>query len=473
LTGGEGVWRWLPTAIILLNLTIFGATVWTVTLHLRGKIRQQIASRDGEIFQAVTALDAETAKGEPSPLGLEDPTEQMAMLLRTSRLRGVVAARLFTPQGKPVIAFPVYVQPGIISAALLDQLSPGKAIAQFQPAALAQDHFLPDLMPPETLRLPTPLLEVTLPLRPKNSRKMVGVAQLVIDGRSIAAEYEELDRHLTNQAILAFGAGAILIASSMLWAFGRLRRSLRQLQERTHSLQRANQELALAAKTTAVGAVTAHLIHGLKSPLYGLYSLMSTQAGRPNQTTQTEWAAALATTRQLQTMVDEVAHLLRNEHELNRTESDVRQVLDMAQARVAAAAQASQVDCVTSINLSARLSNRQSSLVVLILENLLRNAIQASRPGSHVTISAERQGAELHLEVTDQGSGIPAERVAQLFLPGFSSKLNGLGIGLAISRQLAIHLEGHLELKRNSKAGCCFVLVLPIGQPPLSGQAGV
>src|SRR5262249_49453917 len=103
-----------------------------------------------------------------------------------------------------------------------------------------------------------PLLEVSIPLHSANSQELVGVAQFVLDGKAVAAEFETLDRNLLRQAALAFLAGGGLLGVVLGLGFHQLQRVNRLLSERTQSLLKANQELALAAKTSAVGAVTAH-----------------------------------------------------------------------------------------------------------------------------------------------------------------------------------------------------------------------
>ncbi len=124
-----------------------------------------------------------------------------------------------------------------------------------------------------------PLLEVNIPIHAPGQTNLVAAAQLILDGRGIGQEFAALDRHLLAQAAGAFLVSAIIVVVTLLWAFGRLRRIQRRLEEQATTLRRANQELALAAKTSAVGAVTAHLIHGLTNPLFGLRNYVVARAG--------------------------------------------------------------------------------------------------------------------------------------------------------------------------------------------------
>jgi len=85
--------------------------------------------------------------------------------------------------------------------------------------------------------------------------------------------------------------------------------------------------------------------------------------------------------------------------------------------------------------------------VRVVLENLLRNACEAARrqPGGWVKATVEEQARQIVVTVVDNGPGIPAELVGQLFQPFVSQKPGG-GIGLALARRLARACGGEVEL---------------------------
>lgn len=71
------------------------------------------------------------------------------------------------------------------------------------------------------------------------------------------------------------------------------------------------------------------------------------------------------------------------------------------------------------------------------IDNLLRNAVEASTPGSSVDVRVSMFEAHAVIDVEDGGPGIPPERVSELFEPFFTTKPGGTGLGLAISRTIA------------------------------------
>ncbi|MEH3159054.1 MAG: ATP-binding protein [Sphingomonas taxi] len=100
-----------------------------------------------------------------------------------------------------------------------------------------------------------------------------------------------------------------------------------------------------------------------------------------------------------------------------------------------------------------------------ILVNLIQNALDAVRggPSPRVTIAAERLDAErVAVRIADNGPGIDAALDDTLFTPFASAKPEGLGLGLAIARDIAREFGGELTLAASARTGATFRLVLRV-----------
>ena len=98
-----------------------------------------------------------------------------------------------------------------------------------------------------------------------------------------------------------------------------------------------------------------------------------------------------------------------------------------------------------------------------VLINLIRNAVDAAGETAdpRVAVGWSRVRGELELTVTDNGPGLASD--ANLFVPFFTTKPTGSGIGLALSRQIVEAHNGSLELRnREEGSGCVAMVRLPL-----------
>jgi signal transduction histidine kinase len=452
-----GVWPWTAIA---LTLAVFGATVWFVTLKLEAEVRRQTVARDGEVLQAVMVMQQLAEQEEDSTFTPRDEAAQFQLLLKASRLKGVMGARLYDPQGRFVAAFPEYVPPASLAEKDLAELR------RLRPVSRLDDGKHPWLasasgQSAESLA-DLPVLEVIAPIHESNRRELLGVAQFITDGRTVAERLKTLHDALLLQALLVFVVGSGLISVSLGWTMNRLQR-------RTLQLVRANRELALAAKTAAVGAISAQLIHGLKSPLFGLQSLLSGRA--EDSEPDPAWQSALRAMRRMRETINRVMGMLRDQEGLEHLDRPAEQLAaDLRRSLGPLAAEKGvrlEIGPAPDVELPAQVSN----LVQIILTNLLQNAIEATPDNQCVCLTTTRTpGGDLLFAVRDEGSGLSRLAREGLYLPCESAKESGGGVGLSISRQLAVHLNGDLRLRSTGPGGSVFEFQLPASK--LGGEAG-
>jgi signal transduction histidine kinase len=107
-----------------------------------------------------------------------------------------------------------------------------------------------------------------------------------------------------------------------------------------------------------------------------------------------------------------------------------------------------------------------------ILLNLLGNAIKYTPDGGAVSLSCDFDESHVRIHVRDTGAGIPADRLTYIFEPFVQGEraLNrpheGVGLGLAISRELAAAMHGELSVLSEVGRGSTFTLTLPRGDGP-------
>jgi nitrogen fixation/metabolism regulation signal transduction histidine kinase len=103
-------------------------------------------------------------------------------------------------------------------------------------------------------------------------------------------------------------------------------------------------------------------------------------------------------------------------------------------------------------------------LIAQLLINLLRNGAEAAvghaeRPRLSLTAHRNRQGRAV-IEVSDNGPGVPPDKVDEIFLPFFTTKATGTGVGLSLARQVALAHGGSLTYLPNDAGGATFRIVI-------------
>lgn len=106
-------------------------------------------------------------------------------------------------------------------------------------------------------------------------------------------------------------------------------------------------------------------------------------------------------------------------------------------------------------------------LIYRLVYNLVENAIKYNFSDGTVTVTATQQNSQLHLTVEDTGNGIPEELKERIFEPFFrldksrSRELGGVGLGLALVREIVRVHNGSILVKNNANSGTTFEVIFP------------
>lgn len=88
-----------------------------------------------------------------------------------------------------------------------------------------------------------------------------------------------------------------------------------------------------------------------------------------------------------------------------------------------------------------------------VIENLLKNALDAMEGKGTITISIRENTSDIYIDVSDTGKGIQKQHVNQVFKPGFTTKKRGWGLGLSLSKRIIEQFHGGELFVKNSEPG--------------------
>lgn len=106
--------------------------------------------------------------------------------------------------------------------------------------------------------------------------------------------------------------------------------------------------------------------------------------------------------------------------------------------------------------------NGDKNQLLRVINNLLKNALQAiSHTDGKILISTKIEGEDIIIRIKDNGSGIPEEQIEKMFVPYFTTKNTGTGLGLSMVKQIIENHGGTIAFETEKGKGTCFTIKLP------------
>jgi signal transduction histidine kinase len=254
--------------------------------------------------------------------------------------------------------------------------------------------------------------------------------------------------------VFSFGAGVILIA------FAIARVAVRESRRAEGYVQ----EIYRRASLTEIAA---ELVHDLRNPLMALRANAKALLVSPDQAA--EIAAELdrdivALNQKLSGFLDLTRH--RDEH-YGPTDLDV---LIRDAARLAEPVVRSQgLGIELAITEGLPRPSLQGGAIRDALLNLLVNAAQSGQGSGVIRVEAAATRDGLRIRVEDRGRGIEPNDLARVFVPFFTTRVGGNGLGLSIVRRIVEAHHGRIRIENRAGGGVRVTLILPLEQPEIPG----
>jgi len=233
------------------------------------------------------------------------------------------------------------------------------------------------------------------------------------------------------------------------------------VEERTKELQEAQEELIRKEKLAMLGQLSGGVGHELRNPLgvisNAVYYLKMVLPDADE--TVKDYLETISS--EVERSTDIVSDLL----DLSRSRPAEREQVEVAELLAQVIDRQNPPEKVKVINkIGSDLPplHVDSRQIGQVIENLVTNAYQAMPEGGTVSFQAKAEKDKLFIFITDTGCGISPENIAKLFEPLFTTRARGIGLGLAVSRNLAEANGGSIEVESEEGKGSTFTAILPI-----------
>lgn len=226
-------------------------------------------------------------------------------------------------------------------------------------------------------------------------------------------------------------------------------------------LETSQTNLNRAAKLAVVGEMAAALSHEVRTPLGILRSSADVLKREPQLSKEGHEVLGfmVSETERLNNLVSSLIDAARPRLPV-MTEFDLTALINKTIAMLGAQAQAKNI----SLQFNAKkmvIIHADSHQITQVLMNLLINAIQILPQEGKVEVNLTEQNQQLELSVADSGAGIAPESQAQIFEPFFTQRAGGVGLGLAVVRQIVQAHGGDIRYQTSIDGGAQFIITLP------------
>jgi signal transduction histidine kinase len=260
----------------------------------------------------------------------------------------------------------------------------------------------------------------------------------------------------------------VAIAAIILF-FHRIQRLYRRmeadhhyLEETSHEILALNREMEALVMERTMSEMALGMAHGIRNPLQviGGFSqrlLKKTDAADPSRV----WASAISEeAKRIEHMVERFETLARRKTSFFAQEDlnlILRATLDLLRPEL----RAKNLTLVREFCREPLVGRLNKHLLKVALAHLLRNAMEATRPGGTIMVRTSTEKNFAVLVIQDTGRGMPSEVVEKVFVPFYTTKLGGTGLGMVFVRQIVDEHRGTISLDSKLGRGTTVTIRLP------------
>jgi signal transduction histidine kinase len=286
---------------------------------------------------------------------------------------------------------------------------------------------------------------------------------LYINFSQLTLEWPEISILLSRVTFLAMVAIlANTLAEDLRDQSEKNRRTAEELARANEQLQKAEEAMRRSDRLAALGQLSAGLAHELRNPL----GTIKASAEMLQRSVASENEVAREVSGFIASEVDRTNSLITRfldfarPLELRLDKADLAQTLDRAVA--AAERESARVAIYKNFDPEIPPFPFDAELLERVFFNLIVNASQATQPGGAVTVKTRAADGNVEVAVIDRGSGIEPKNLDNIFNPFFTTKPQGVGLGLAIVSKIVDQHGGKIAVESEPGKGSVFHVFLPI-----------
>jgi PAS domain S-box-containing protein len=225
-------------------------------------------------------------------------------------------------------------------------------------------------------------------------------------------------------------------------------------------VKRLQEQMELRERLIALGEMSAGIAHELRNPMAVISGYLNLLSKKTSASSQTIIRDITSEINGMNRIIGDLLTFARPAS-LNRVKVNIKELIDGCIANVLQATGAdSRITFV--VNVDAIEISVDEVLMRQAFSNLIQNAVEAMPEGGTITL-ATTVNREVKIIIHDTGLGIPAAELKKIFLPFFTTKDRGVGLGLALVHKIILSHGGRIEAESTEGQGTAFAVTLPKG----------
>lgn len=226
---------------------------------------------------------------------------------------------------------------------------------------------------------------------------------------------------------------------------------------------RLQQQLREVEQLTGIGQMAANVAHEIRNPLIavGGFARQLHEEMDPDDPRREHTRVILEEVTRLEQILREQLTLERHLQPVLRP-VDINQIIKDVRKLVSHGILSSGVRLVGDLGEGIPVTMGDANQLKQAFLNIINNAIQSMPEGGTVTVATQQLGQHIIVTITDTGHGIPEEVMSKLFVPFFTTRKTGSGLGLAVTRRIIENHGGRIDIESGVGRGTSFIITLPI-----------
>jgi signal transduction histidine kinase len=222
-----------------------------------------------------------------------------------------------------------------------------------------------------------------------------------------------------------------------------------------------------------VGTIAAQVAHEVRNPLGSItlnLDLITKEIQRLAGTNHQPAQEGLTLAKEMREEVHRIQRVIEDYlrfarlPKLRRKPLNLNEFLEQKLAFMGSAFENARVRLHTDFDANVKEVNADAEQLWQALLNLVRNSLEAMPAGGTLAISTQRDTGQTLLRVSDTGKGMSEEQLKQVFVPFFTTKPRGTGLGLPLTQQILIEHGAQIECVSTVGKGTAFTIRFPLDE---------